>query len=257
MSQKPEYYSVLGVEKSASEAEIKSAYTKAAMRNHPDRMINKSDAEKEAAKVKFQEIEEAYQVLSNASKRQTYDSYGHDGLARLAAGQSGGTGRSFADLADPGIKRAPVTEEDAFNYFDRAGSNTASRTPVGINTDGVPVDREAAAAHRRAQRDARRNGTIPQPASVTDTIPKGTGAEPIGQPAAPVKKPAQPSKGFDFKDAAGDLRGAQDKIGQLYRGTMIEVPLDTLERFRDNLQDVINTVDAAIVRAKSGGPKPR
>lgn len=68
---KPDFYEVLGVKKGASKEEIKSAYRKQAMANHPDR--NKSpDAEE-----KFKEINEAYEVLSNDQKKQAYDQYGH------------------------------------------------------------------------------------------------------------------------------------------------------------------------------------
>lgn len=71
MPTKRDYYEILGVAKGASEAEIKSAYRKMALKHHPDK--NKAaDAEE-----KFKEINEAYQVLSDANKRQTYDQFGH------------------------------------------------------------------------------------------------------------------------------------------------------------------------------------
>jgi molecular chaperone DnaJ len=71
MPTKRDYYEILGVPKSATEAEIKSAYRKMALKFHPDK--NKAaDAEE-----KFKEINEAYQVLSDAKKRQTYDQFGH------------------------------------------------------------------------------------------------------------------------------------------------------------------------------------
>lgn len=71
---KRDYYEVLGVSKSANENEIKKAFRKKAMEYHPDK--NKSpDAEE-----KFKEINEAYDVLSDPSKRQKYDSFGHEGV---------------------------------------------------------------------------------------------------------------------------------------------------------------------------------
>jgi len=71
MSTKRDYYEILGVEKSASAADIKSAYRKLALKFHPDK--NKEpDAEQ-----KFKEINEAYEVLSNQEKRQSYDQFGH------------------------------------------------------------------------------------------------------------------------------------------------------------------------------------
>ena len=72
---KRDYYEVLGVSKGASADDIKRAYRRMAMKYHPDK--NPGDAEAEA---KFKECAEAYEVLSNAEKRQRYDQYGHDGL---------------------------------------------------------------------------------------------------------------------------------------------------------------------------------
>lgn len=254
MSQKPEYYNVLGIQKGATADEIKTAYTKAAMRNHPDRFINKSDAEKEAARLKFQDIEEAYSVLRDDSKRATYDSYGHEGLARQAAGQSAGTGRSFTDLAGPGSKPRHVSEEDAFSFFDRAAGNNAS---APSSSDAPPVDRNDAAAARRARREERRGTGAP--GIVEAVTVKTPVADPIGQPAKPAK-PAEAPKaktatGFDFKGASSDLRSAQEKIGEIGRGEMAEVPVEILERFRDNMRETLNVLDAAITRAKRGGPR--
>lgn len=70
-----DYYEVLGVEKSASDDDIKRAYRRLAMKYHPDR--NPGDAE---AETKFKESAEAYEVLSDADKRKRYDQFGHEGL---------------------------------------------------------------------------------------------------------------------------------------------------------------------------------
>ena len=65
------YYDVLGVNKTASEDDIKKAYRKKAMKYHPDRNPDDSEAES-----KFKEVSEAYEVLSNKNTRQQYDRYG-------------------------------------------------------------------------------------------------------------------------------------------------------------------------------------
>ena len=74
---KRDYYEVLGVAKDASDAEIKKAYRKAAMKYHPDKFSNASDKEKKEAEEKFKEVNEAYQVISDKEKRAQYDRFGH------------------------------------------------------------------------------------------------------------------------------------------------------------------------------------
>ena len=72
---KRDYYDVLGVQKGASDDELKKAYRKLAMKYHPDR--NSDDPN---APDKFKEASEAYEVLSDNSKRSSYDQFGHDGV---------------------------------------------------------------------------------------------------------------------------------------------------------------------------------
>jgi len=76
-----DYYEVLGITKTASVEEIKSAYRKSALKWHPDR----NPESKEEAEVRFRECTEAYSVLSDSQKRQIYDTYGHAGLAGAGA----------------------------------------------------------------------------------------------------------------------------------------------------------------------------
>jgi molecular chaperone DnaJ len=76
VTEKRDYYEVLGVEKNATPDQIKKAWRAAALKYHPDR--NKTD--KKAAEEKFKEAAEAYEVLSDEKKRQRYDQFGHEGL---------------------------------------------------------------------------------------------------------------------------------------------------------------------------------
>ena len=89
MATKRDYYEVLGVEKSASEAEIKKAYRKLAIQYHPD----KNPGDKEAEE-KFKEAAEAYSVLSDKDKRARYDQFGHEGMGAAGAGGFG----NFSDF---------------------------------------------------------------------------------------------------------------------------------------------------------------
>jgi DnaJ homolog subfamily A member 2 len=83
-------YDLLSLNKNASDADIKKAYRKAAMKWHPDRWSNKPDTEAKQAENKFKEIGEAYAVLSDSKKRSLYDKYGMDALKG-----SGGGGNPF------------------------------------------------------------------------------------------------------------------------------------------------------------------
>jgi molecular chaperone DnaJ len=94
-----DYYAVLGVARTADEAEIKKAYRKLAMRYHPDKV---GAEEKVQAEAKFKEITEAYEVLRDPEKRTVYDRYGAAGLRRGGGGGGGGGDFGFAqfDLAE-------------------------------------------------------------------------------------------------------------------------------------------------------------
>src|ERR1043165_3098577 len=88
---KRDYYEVLGVNKDASEDDIKKAYRKLAMKHHPDRNPDNPKAEEH-----FKEAKEAYEVLSDADKRSAYDRFGHAGVDPQAGGGPAGFG-GFAD----------------------------------------------------------------------------------------------------------------------------------------------------------------
>src|SRR5207248_3339604 len=92
---KRDYYEVLGVSRTVTESELKSAYRKLALQFHPDRNPNNPDAEE-----KFKEVSEAYAVLADGDKRATYDRFGHAGLGG-GSGSSGGIDPTvFQDFSD-------------------------------------------------------------------------------------------------------------------------------------------------------------
>ncbi|MEG1862019.1 MAG: molecular chaperone DnaJ [Oscillospiraceae bacterium] len=101
MAEKRDYYEVLGIDKKASDADIKAAYRKKAKKYHPD--LNPGDAQ---AEKNFKEANEAYEILSNPEKKQRYDAYGHAGVdpnygaGGGYGGYSGGFGGAGVDLND-------------------------------------------------------------------------------------------------------------------------------------------------------------
>ena len=94
---KRDYYDVLGVNKSASPEELKSAYRKLAVKYHPDKNPGDSKAEE-----KFKEASEAYGILSDKEKKQNYDNFGHaafeNGGGRPGGGFGGFSGADFSDI---------------------------------------------------------------------------------------------------------------------------------------------------------------
>ena len=91
---KRDYYEVLGVQKNASEAEIKKAFKRLAMKHHPDRNQDNQDE----SEVKFKEAKEAYDILSDSQKRAAYDQFGHAGVDQSAGMGGGHGGGSFSDV---------------------------------------------------------------------------------------------------------------------------------------------------------------
>ena len=96
-TKKRDYYEVLGINKDASDEDIKKAYRKLAMKWHPDRNPDSKDAEE-----KFKEAKEAYEILSEAEKRRAYDAYGHAGVNPQMGmgGGPGGEGPGFGGFAE-------------------------------------------------------------------------------------------------------------------------------------------------------------
>ena len=127
---KPDYYEVLGVDREASDQDVKSAYRKMALKYHPDRNPGNPEAEEQ-----FKLASEAYSVLSDSDKRGRYDRFGHDGLAGSAAGFDPSQFTDFSDILG-----------DLFgmgDFFGGAGRRTRARRGADLQYD-LEIDFEDA-----------------------------------------------------------------------------------------------------------------
>jgi curved DNA-binding protein len=171
-----DYYKTLGVERGASEAEIKKAYRKLARQYHPD--INPGNTTAEA---KFKEINEAYEVLSDKDKREKYDRFGRD-WQRYQQGAPGG-GVNWGDYA--GGSPFGAGGGDFSDFFETlfgggagAGAGrTAGRGPAGFRADGQSVEHEVEItldeAFSGTQRTLQFSSPNGQPRTINVKIPPG------------------------------------------------------------------------------------
>jgi molecular chaperone DnaJ len=165
---KRDYYQVLGVDRSASDGEVKKAFRKLARELHPD--VNAHDPE---AEEKFKEAAEAYEVLSDSERRQTYDRFGHDGL------RSGGftPGAGFGSIQD--IFDSLFGGGDPFGGFGGAGP--AGGADIGavveIALEDVLEDQNREVSFEAVSVCERCRGNGAEPGTPIETCPQceGTG----------------------------------------------------------------------------------
>lgn len=147
MAEKEDFYKVLGVERNASDAEIKKKYRSLAMKYHPDRNADNP----EVAEAKFKQIKEAYEILSDPKKRSAYDQFGHAGVDPSMGGRPGGFGGEgfsdifgdvFGDIFGAGRQRGGVQRGADLRYNLEltleeavAGTEAKIRVPVLVACD--------------------------------------------------------------------------------------------------------------------------
>lgn len=256
MSQKPDYYAILGVEKTATEADIKKAFMRITMTCHPDGVPYKKldDAKKAEADEKFKYGKEAQTVLLDPVKRTAYDKFGHAGLDSMK-GQSGGQEQKASSSGTPRPVRTRSNEE-VFDYFDRAAQRNGdvpkpSTTDTGPELSEEDMRRAAAEARRRNRNQNSDSGTFaPPPAPREEPKPVPAPAEKPAAKPAPVSSPVSAI----FDSVAGKMSDAADRLRTAAK-TDAPVSVDALEKFRDSLSDLIGEVDDAIRTARRNPPR--
>jgi len=174
MAAKRDYYDVLGVERSASDVDLKKAYRKLALKFHPDR--NPGDRE---AEEKFKEAAEAYDVLRDANKRQIYDQYGHQGLEGSGFSGFGGFEDIFSSFGD--------IFEDFFGFGGGRRSRSRVQRGADLRYDMQLSFMEAAFGTdkeidvEKAEACDECNGTGAQPGTGAETCPQCGGSGQIGR----------------------------------------------------------------------------
>jgi molecular chaperone DnaJ len=162
---KRDFYETLGVSRGASDVELKSAFRKAAMQCHPDR--NPGD---KASEIRFKEVNEAYQILSDAQKRAAYDRFGHaafDGGGGGGAGGFGGMGEGFAS------SMADIFDDLFGDVMGRRGRSSGRERGSDLRYN-MEITLEEAYSGKTA--------SLKVPTSVTCEACSGIGAKPGSKP---------------------------------------------------------------------------
>ncbi len=216
MAEKRDYYEVLGIQKDASEDEIKKAFKKKAREYHPDLHPDDPDCEE-----KFKEVNEAYEVLSDAEKRQRYDQFGHAGVDPSYGAAGTGDFSGFGGFGDVGD-----ILEGFFGGFGFNGSGTKSTTNTpkrgaDINVSVVIEFMEACRGKRQEMKINRMvicdscNGSGADENTTTEVCPdcqgrgsiKATQRTPFGMISSTKVCPHCGGKGKIVKNPCGKCRG--------------------------------------------------
>ncbi|MFW5450583.1 MAG: molecular chaperone DnaJ [Methylophagaceae bacterium] len=223
---KQDFYETLGVSRTATEAEIKKAYRRMAMKYHPDRNPDNADAE-----AHFKEAKEAYEILSDARKRAAYDQFGHAGVDQSAGGPRGGAG-GFSDIfgdvfndifGAAGGRQGGYRGADLRYHLDLSLENAIAGTTEKIR---IPVNVEC----KTCDGNGAKKGTEP----VTCTTCGGHGQVRIQQGFFAVQQPCPHCGGTGkmIKEPCGDCHGEGHIQEQKTLSVKIPAGVDTGDRIR-------------------------
>jgi molecular chaperone DnaJ len=156
---KRDCYEVLGVDRGASDVEVKKAFRRLARDLHPD--VNKHDPE---AEEKFKEAAEAYEILSDPDRRSTYDRFGHEGLSSRGWAPQGGDFGSFEDVLSAFFGRGDPLFSELFGFGrsgPASGGDVAAQVEIGLGEVLTGASREVSFEAVSTCEHCRGNGAEP------------------------------------------------------------------------------------------------
>jgi molecular chaperone DnaJ len=282
-----DYYEVLGIARGASEPEIKKAFRRLARELHPD--VNKHDPE---AEEKFKEAAEAYEVLSDPERRQTYDTFGHEGLRTGGWAPSSGFG-NFEDVLSAFFGRGDPMFGDMFGFGrggPAAGGDLAARVEVTLDEVVTGATREINLEAVSTCEHCRGNGAEPGTpirtcetcggAGVVQEVSRTAFGQMVRSGACPTcggagKTPEQPceeceGRGRVVRDRTWEVdvpagiesgqririsgAGHAGEAGAASGDLYVEVVVAEDDRFERVGHDLVSKLELSATRAMLGGP---
>src|SRR5439155_440592 len=243
---KRDYYEVLGVNRDASEDELKKSYRRLAMKWHPDR-----NPENPRAEEHFKEAKEAYEVLCEPAKRAAYDQFGHAGVdpqSGMGAGQPGGFGDIFSDIVGEifgGAGSGRIKLQKTLSVKIPSGVDEGDRVRLsgegepGVN-GGPPGDLYVQVHIKPHPVFTRDHDDLhcEMPISITSAALGGEIAIPTLDGSAKIRVPAETQSGKTFRLKAKGIKGVRShEPGDLFCHVVVETPVNLTERQRQILRE--------------------